>query len=332
MSHGPFFSNEMLTPREVLLRFHEFPDESKDKFKIGKFQKGRMNDRNMFIAKLRNKFVVVKICRPAEICQGVFRRLIIRGFFSQWFDVPNAVAYKKPDSKKAVMVMQYKPGYQADIAVADLSIGQKIALFVFVRTFGLPDMHHANIILRPKHKPCLIDLGDEPLMMSRKRMKVPQDYLPWGNYFFKNEINDYYKAIRLWQTRLSKRENLEAIRKMLKKAGFGTVSARKTMKIILNNSDNLIDAAKRDMNAADDIFNRQSRLVGMTASEADLFGRKNKDIAESMNDTSVANLIDYWVQIGKTNFSWKVLHFLLNQRSLSVMHNRMRYKLSLIHI
>jgi len=184
MSHGPFFSNEMVTPREVLLRFHEFPDESKDKFKIGKFQKGRMNDRNMFISKLRNKFVVVKICRPAEIRQGIFRRLIIRSFFSQWFDVPNAVAYKKPGSKKAVMVMQYKPGYQADIAVADLSMGQKIALFVFVRTFGLPDMHHANIILRPKHKPCLIDLGDEPLMMSCRRGGNSPGLFALGELFF----------------------------------------------------------------------------------------------------------------------------------------------------
>jgi len=150
--------------------------------------------------------------------------------------------------------------------------------------------------------------------------------LPWVNYFFKNELNDYNKAIYLWQAVLSKRENLEAIRKMLKKAGFGAISSRKTMKIILNNSDSLIDAAKRDTNAADDVFKRQSRLVGMTVSEANLFGRKNKNIADRMNDTSVANLIDYWVQIGKANFSWKVLHFLLNQRSLSVMHNRMRYK------
>ncbi len=305
-----------MAPGAVIRRFGSLPHEAHSKFWLRRSDGNADQFHRLFIVDGQDDPMVVKIERFSKVRNELFGRLVVRRYFSKWFDVPDAAAYRLRFG--AVLVMRKVGGIAGDPRTSSLEPSRKVPLFLLARTLGLEDVSWQNMLLSDK-KPCLLDMGE---MLSRHAWTPPASRAkgkygtdprswPWVCNYWLSEYGDYDAAIRNWQRVVAKGER--TFKGMLARAGFSQNKRDAAWRTILRNVDLLPEIANQEIASVNFHFFEQARNAGMTRDEAEELSRINRSIGGEGDAHVVGAMLRFWSRQSQNPFVWKVLRFWLHQ-------------------
>ncbi len=215
--------DSVVSAKELNKRLGYDPHLTKSRVKLHGEDPGKLNTVILSLREPGKSEMVMKTAQWYIIRNETAGRRLARRFFGRYVRVPASLAVENGhDSYMLMERAEAEPSYYAN----PFTLEQRVAMALFVRTFGISDVNQGNVLVPRDHGlPWLIDFeqafGRSDPATGRH---IPDERIalekPWMSLQVKNRIEDYQPAIRDWRAEMAKPENQKAIEADLVASGF----------------------------------------------------------------------------------------------------------------
>jgi hypothetical protein len=230
------FADRVATPKEIARAAGYDPTTAAPRLELHADDPGKLNTHVVSVQPKGKTPVVMKTAGWDIVRNELAIRRVVRRFFGAYFDVPDA--YGVDRGLDSYLVMEKSPGSKA-WSHPPLTRGQRTALAILARAFGLGDMNPGNLLFGDG-KPVLLDfeqaLSRSGPVVGRLPDERIAEEMPWMARNEMNRVEDFQPAVRAWRALLAEPATREALVSDFEAAGFTRPEAEAKLAVVEANS------------------------------------------------------------------------------------------------